>query len=468
MDKKIIAVVGGGITGLSAAYYLQKQIREQELPYEVKLVEASNRLGGRINTVERDGFTIELGPDSLLARKPAAAELVAELGLNDQIVRNGTGQSYILVNNKLHKMPKGAFMGVPKEIAPLLKSKVFSLKGKMRALGDLFIPKSKVDGDQALGAFMRRRFGNEMVDNQIDPLLSGIHSGDIDQMSLKAIYPMFHEVEQKHRSLIKGLQKTLPKAPKQPKGKKPEGMFFSFRTGMETLVTALAEKLEDGTVRLQTAVDHIERKEHGYHLLLGNGEVLKVDAIIMTAPHTQVPRMVSQYGFFKELEDIPATSTANVVMAFDQSAIKKDIDGTGFLVSRSSNYRITACTWTHRKWPTTTPEGKALFRCYVGKPDDQEIVDMTDEEITSIVLEDLNKTMKIKAKPEFTIITRYKNARPQYHVGHLEKVAAVRSQIDQHLPGFILTGSSYDGVGIPDCISHGKNSAADVLDYLAD
>ncbi|WP_067729777.1 protoporphyrinogen oxidase [Oceanobacillus damuensis] len=466
MATKKIVIVGGGITGLSAAYNLQKQISENDLPFEVKLVEASSHLGGKIKSIKRDGFTIELGPDSLLARKPAAVKLVEELGLSDQTVRNGTGQSYILVKNKLHKMPKGTFMGVPKEIRPLLASNVFSSKGKLRALMDLVLPKSKVEGDQSLGMFMRRRFGNDLVDNQIDPLLSGIHSGDIDKMSLKAIYPMFHQVEQKHGSLIKGLQRTLPKASKHSKGKQAESLFFSFEDGMETLVKGLIEKLDDKIISINTAVDHIEKKEHGYHLLLSDGKVYKADAVIMAAPHTAVPGMLSQYDFLKKLYEIPATSTANVVVAFDQAAIKKDIDGTGFLVSRSSNYRITACTWTHRKWPTTTPEGKALFRCYVGRPDDQEIVDLSDEEITDIVLKDMNKTMKIKAKPEFSIITRFKDARPQYHVGHLELVSQVRTNVSKELPGLILTGSSYDGVGIPDCIEHGERSATEVVQFL--
>ncbi|WP_087973339.1 protoporphyrinogen oxidase [Oceanobacillus rekensis] len=467
METKKIVIVGGGITGLSAAYHLQKQVSESNLSYDVKLVEASNRLGGRIQSMHKDGFTIELGPDSLLARKPAAAKLVEELGLSDQIIRNGTGQSYILIKNKLHKMPKGAYMGVPKEIQPLLASNVFSIKGKLRALMDQVIPKSNVKGDQSLGMFMRRRFGNELVDHQIDPLLSGIHSGDIDKMSLKAIYPLFYEAEQKHGSLMKGLQKSLPKVPKKPKAdKKAEGAFMSLEKGLETLVKRLVEKLESNTITINTAVDHIEKKEHGYHLLLSNGEVYKADAVIMAAPHTAVPAMLSQYDFLKTLYDIPATSTANVVMSFNQSDIKKDIDGTGFLVSRDSNYRITACTWTHRKWPSTTPEGKALLRCYVGKPDDQGIVDLSDEEITNIVLKDLNKIMKIKAKPEFSMITRYKNARPQYNVGHLERVAELRANTSKELPGIFLTGSSYDGVGIPDCIEHGEKSATDVLAFL--
>ncbi|OZU87943.1 protoporphyrinogen oxidase [Virgibacillus indicus] len=465
-EMKKIVIVGGGITGLSSAYYLQKEIKENDLPYEVKLVEAGNRLGGKIKTMKRDGFTIEQGPDSFLARKQPAVKLAKELGLSDQLVRNGTGQSYILVNNKLHKMPAGAFMGIPTQVRPFLFSRIFSLQGKLRAGSDFVLPKGKKVSDQSLGGFFRHRFGNELVENLIEPLLSGIYAGDIDDMSLMATFPNFYQLEQEHRSLVKGLQKTMPKQ-KKTKGKKP-GMFFSFKDGLETLVDKIEQDLDEGTVELNTAVDHVEKKDHGYHLLLSNGKVEKADAVIMAAPHYCLAKMFSQYDFFKVFNDVPATSVANVAMAFDKSAIKRDIDGTGFVVSRNSNFRITACTWTHKKWPATTPVGKALIRCYVGRPSDQSVVDLTDEEIKEIVLDDLNKTMNITAEPEFSVISRWKNAMPQYTVGHKERIAKVRNKANEQLPGVFLTGSSFEGIGVPDCIDQGEKAVADVLEFLND
>ncbi|WP_085992778.1 protoporphyrinogen oxidase [Oceanobacillus senegalensis] len=466
MNKRNIVIVGGGITGLSAAYYLQKTMKEKHLPYRIKLVEASDRLGGKIQSIKKDGYTIEKGPDSLLVRKPAAVNLVNELGLEEKVIRNATGQSYILANNKLHKLPKGTFMGIPKEVGPLLSSGLISSKGKLCALRDLFLPKSKPLEDQSLGAFMRHRFGNEIVDSQISPLLSGIHSGDIDDMSLMATYPNFYHLEQKYGSLMKGLQKTMPKSNKK-KMKNKTSMFFSFENGLETLVHRLVEEMDKNIFSVNTAVDHIEKKEQGYHVLLSNGMVEKADAVIIATQHDAVPRMLSQYDFMKKLYDIPAVSSANVVLAFDKSAIKNDIDGTGFQVSRNSDkYRITACTWTNKKWPTTTPKGKVLLRSYVGKPSDQSIVDYSDEEITEIVLKDLKKIMKIKGKPEFSLVTRWRDSRPQYNVGHLELVNSVRQSVGDLLPGLYLVGSSYDGAGIPDCIAKGEQAAADVIEFL--
>lgn len=464
MERANIIIVGGGITGLTAAYYLQQQINEQNLPYNVKLIEASDRLGGKIHTVKKDGFTIERGADSFLARKKPAVDFVEHLGMSDELVRNDTGQSFVLVDKKLHKIPQGSFMGVPTRVGPFVFSSLISPLGKLRAGLDYVIPKGEPQEDQSLGGFFRRRFGNELVENLLEPLLSGIYSGDVDEMSLMATFPNFYEIEQKYGSLIKGLKQTMPEK-KRGTGRRP-GQFFSFKNGFESLVDRLSEQLGKDVVDLNTAVDHIEKKEHGYHLLLSNGKVYKADVVVMATPHRTLPKIFSQYDFFKVLDEMPVTSVANVALAFDESAIKKDMDGTGFVVSRNSDFRITACTWTHRKWPLTTPEGKVLLRAYVGKPSDQEVVNFSDEEITDIVLRDLNKIMKISEQPQFTVVTRWKEMMPQYTVGHKKRIATVKRGVSEHLPGVFLAGSSYEGVGVPDCIRQSEQVVEDVFNYL--
>ncbi|GAB4073925.1 protoporphyrinogen oxidase [Barrientosiimonas marina] len=467
-ETKKILIAGGGITGLTAAYYLQKDIQEKGLPYEVKLVEASSRIGGKIKTTRRNGFIIEQGPDSMLSRKQPGVKLTGELGMRDQVVHNGTGQSYILVKNKLHKMPGGAHMGVPVRIRPFLFSSILPLSGKLRAGMDLVIPKGKT-GDQSLGAFLRRRFGNKLVENTIEPLLSGIYSSNIDDMSIQATFPEFYQLEQNHRSLINGLKKTRPEKAKPPQktNSQNQGAFFSFANGLETLVERLGDVLGD-TISREIGVDHVEKKERGYHVLLSNGEVYQADALIMATPHQTLPKIFSQFSLFEPLRAMPVTSVANVAMAFDKSAIKKDIDGTGFVVSRNSDFRITACTWTHKKWPGAAPDGKALVRCYVGRPDDASIVNKSDEEIKAIVLRDLNKTMDITAEPEFSVVSRWKSIMPQYTVGHTDRIAGVRRAVRRELPGVTLAGSSYDGVGVPDCIDQGEKAANEVLAHLND
>ncbi|MRH44150.1 protoporphyrinogen oxidase [Aquibacillus halophilus] len=464
-EQKQIAIVGGGIAGLTTAYYLQKEINEQQLPYKIKLIEADDKLGGKIETIKQDGFMIERGPDSFLKRKTSAAKLVKEVGLEDELVENATGQSFILVNNKLHKMPSGSFMGIPTEVRPFLFSSLFSTKGKLRAAYDFVLPKGDQVSDQSLGKFFRRRFGDELVENLLEPLLSGIYAGDIDDLSLMSTFPNFYHLEQEHKSLVKGLQATMPKK-KKAKGPKPS-MFFSLKNGLQSLVEAVEDKLEDGVVTKGLTVDHIERKDSNYHLLLGNGEVYKADAVVLATPFFASQRMFSQYEFMDTLKEMKATSVANAALAFDASAIKKDIDGTGFVVSRNSDYRITACTWTHKKWPgTTTPEGKVLLRCYLGRPGDEGVVDLSDQEIIDIALKDLNKTMNITQQPEFSVITRWNDSMPQYSVGHKDRLDELTNSMEKNLPGVYLAGGSYRGIGIPDCIDQGEAAVASVLEYL--
>ncbi|HLS66205.1 MAG TPA: protoporphyrinogen oxidase [Pseudogracilibacillus sp.] len=459
--KKLL-VIGGGITGLAAAYYAKEKIREKNLPYKVKLVEASEKLGGKIETTHRDGFTIERGPDSFLARKQPAVDLIEQLGLQDELVRNATGLSYILVKNKLHKIPPGSFMGVPVEARPFVFSRLFSLRGKLRATGDYIIPKSKEHGDQSLGKFFRRRFGDELVEHLIEPLLSGIYSGDVDEMSLQATFPNFYALEQKHGSLIRGLQKAMPKRSKK---KQQQGAFYALKGGFQSLVDALEKELQHHVTK-GIAVDHIEKKDHYYHVLYSDGTVDKIDTMIVTTPHTSLEHMFSKYDGVKELKTIPTTSVANVALAFDEQSLRKDIDGTGFVVSRKSDFRITACTWTHRKWPHTTPKGQVLLRSYVGGADDREAAYLTDEELVDIVLRDLRKIMNITGSPNFSVITRFQKAMPQYVVGHLERVEKVESYLQENLPGVYLAGASYRGVGVPDCIAQGKKAVTEAISFL--
>ncbi|MBB6454694.1 oxygen-dependent protoporphyrinogen oxidase [Salirhabdus euzebyi] len=458
-----IVIVGGGIAGITAAYYLQQEIKTNNLPYQVLLIEATNELGGKINTLHQDGFTIERGPDSFLARKKSASRLAINVGLEDELVTVSSGQSFILANGSLHKMPQGSFMGIPTRVKPFLFSSLFSVRGKLRAAGDFVLPKSEPKDDQSLGEFFRRRLGDEVVENLIEPLLSGIYAGDIDRLSLMSTFPNFYHLEQKYRSLVKGLNYTMPKS---PSNKPKQGMFLTLKRGLQSLVEAVEDKLDEGTVIKGTAVSHIEKKDDYYDLLLDSGQVVKARTVIMAAPHFVTQKLFSQYDFMKSFKEMPATSVANVAMAFDESDIERDIEGTGFVISRNSDHRITACTWTHKKWPHTTPKGKALLRCYVGRPNDQEVVQLSDDEIEEIVLKDLNKTMNIKAKPQFKVVTRWENAMPQYTVGHKDRLAEIKGQMNSYLPGVFLAGSSFEGIGIPDCIDQGEEAVKLVLDYL--
>ncbi|WP_042455170.1 protoporphyrinogen oxidase [Neobacillus dielmonensis] len=464
-QKQKVVIIGGGISGLTAAYYLQKSISADRLPIEVQLIEASHRLGGKMQTVNRDGFIIERGPDSFLARKTSIIKLAKEVGMEDKLVPNSTGKSFVLVNEELYPIPGGAMMGIPTEIGPFITTGLISIPGKLRAAADLILPRSESGKDQSLGGFFRRRLGDELVDNLIEPLLSGIYAGDIDQLSLQSTFPQFYEVEQKYRSLIMGMKKSAPPKPKVIKENKTGG-FLTFKTGLQSFAEAIEVKLAHQSILKGHRVEKISRVNRQYEIYLNNGEVLAADSIIAATPHKVTQAMFSDYSFFDPFKSVPSTSVATVALAFPEKAIKKDIDGTGFVVSRHNDYSITACTWTHKKWIHSAPKGKVLLRCYVGKAGDETIVDLSDDQIVKIVLDDLKKTMDITMNPDFFIVSRWKNAMPQYTVGHKQRLAKILEQMKKELPGVYLAGSSYGGVGVPDCINQGEAAVKQVLDFL--
>lgn len=456
-----IAILGGGISGLTAAFYLNKAIREEGLPVSFSLIEASDRLGGKIRTEHTNGFVIEQGPDSFLERKQSAAELVKDVGLGEDLVRNRTGQAYVLNDDHLYPIPKKAVMGIPTTLSAFISNDLFSRRAKWRTAADLVLPRTKREDDPSAGNFFKRRFGRETVDRLIEPLLSGIYAGDLDKLSLMATFPQFYKVEQNSRSLMLGLSKDRSKMPVQEKGK-----FLMLKNGLQSLVDQIEAQLPAGSVMKNSAVDQVSKNEKDYTLQMTNGEITKADAVISTVPHYQSKDFLPPYPFLQLLGGAKPTTVATVAMAFPDSAVNLDRDGTGFVISRTAGYTITACTWTHKKWPHTTPPGKVLLRCYVGKAGDEAIVEKSDEEIVKTVLGDLKRVTDISGEPEFFRISRWRQAMPQYIVGHLQWLENLRLQSSRHLPGLFFAGASYEGVGLPDCIDQGKKTVEDTLQFI--
>ncbi len=462
--RKKVAIVGGGITGLAAAFYLH---RDENDTVDFTLFEQSTRLGGKIQTVYHDGFVVERGPDSFVARKRSASKLVTDIGLETELVRNHAGQAYVLNNDRLYPIPGGSIMGIPTEVTPFVKTNLFSLLGKVRAAYDLILPRrSRENEDQSLGHFFRRRLGNEVVENLIEPLLSGIYSSDIDRLSLMATFPQFYEVEREHRSLMLGMKKTTPSPQKRSKDEKKPSAFLTLSNGLESLVKKIEEFLPPESIQKNRGVEKIIKHKDRYDVYVANGEKQTFDAVIITSPHAVIKQILRHYTISDMLKNYSSTSVANVAMAFDVDKVKLSQDGTGFVVSRNANYTITACTWTHHKWPHTTPEGKVLLRAYVGRPGQSEIVEASDEDIIDVVLQDLNKVMFIEGRPDFHVVTRWREAMPQYTVGHKFRIEALKSQVQAELPGVFLAGSSFEGVGIPDCIDQGIEALNQTLTFL--
>lgn len=472
--ERQIAVVGSGITGLAAAHYLREMGKERGLPLRITLIEADNRVGGKIRTLHRDGCVIERGPDSFLARKTPIITLSRELGLIDQLVPvNPAAPARILHRGMLHAMPRGMQLGIPVNIGPFLRSGLISWPGKVRALLDMALPARDGDSDEALGAFLGRRLGHEVVERIAEPLLAGIYAGHLNELSLLATFPQFRQLEKEHGSLIRGMAKTRRK-PQTGDGRSPlpaelaGATFLTYRNGLSTLTDALLERLADARLIQGEGAEQVRREDGEIRIRLTGGEEMSFDATVVAVPNGPAANMLASLGAAADQIRIPYASVANVVLGFRRSdTLGRTNTGSGFVVSRQEGLAITACTVTSEKWPHTTPDDLLLIRCYVGRQGDLRGVTMSDEQLVRAVRHDLHQTLGLAAEPVFAEITRWPEAMPQYGVGHTEKIASFRAALRARMPGVAVTGAGFAGVGLPDCIAQGKQAAEEIIAALA-
>lgn len=486
---KQVVVIGGGITGLTAAYYLRKHAEEQGIPLQIRLVERQSKLGGDIRTEVFDGHVIEKGPDSFLRRKFAAANLCIELGLADDLVGTNPAnkKTYILGQGKLNRIPQGLNLGIPTEFMPFATTPLLSFQAKLRAGLDMLMPRGKVTGDQSLGGFLAKRLGDEVVEKIAEPLLAGIYAGNSRNLSLRATFPQFEELEQKHGSLIRGMlaqarqAKTAQKqdpataasetgVPPSPKQTMPQTAFITLRGGLVQLVDRLAEVLGPDIIHTSTGVKEVTctgEQTSPYRIVLENGNTWEADVVIVTTPTYEAARLLpSSFEAKALLQKVPYVSTATVVTAYNRAEVPFPLDGTGFLVPRTEGRDITACTWTSSKWKHTAPRDKAVIRCYVGRAGDEMIVEESDESILQKVRNDLKVTMGITAAPYYTSITRWRRAMPQYTVGHLDRIEAFKKEAAKRFAGVYFAGSGYTGLGLPDCIKQGQEAAETAAQFV--
>lgn len=471
MEKKKAVVLGGGITGLTAAYYLGKAAKEKGLPLDLTVIERMSRLGGKVMTLRKEGFILERGPDSFLARKPAMLSLIKDLGMEGELVAtNPKGRkAYILHRGRLHPMPKGLNLGVPTEVWPFLTTQLVSPLGKIRASFDLLLPRRKMTEDESLGDFLERRLGGEVLYHIAEPLLAGIYAGDTHSLSVEATFPQFKEMERRHRSLILGMMLGKKKVPPKEMEGLPEvakrTVFLSFSKGLLSLIERLEEEIE-GRILTEVGANRIERRQGSYAVTLGTGEILNADLLILALPAPTISTLFTDVTIGERLKRIKFVSVANVILAYEESQVPFDLNGSGFLVPRTEGRTITACTWVSSKWPHTTPPGKVLLRLYVGRSEQEEWRHYDDEELLRRVKQDLKETMNITAPPLFHEITRLPNSMPQYPVGHLQNVKTIEEELTRHYPGVFVAGSSFHGVGMPDCVRQGKEAAEQGIQYL--
>lgn len=472
--RKRVVVVGGGISGLSAAFYALRALAARQVEADISIVEKSDMFGGKIRTFHRDGFVIEQGPDSFLARKLPMIELTRDLGLEREVtgLNPQANKTYIVHKGKLHRMPRGLSLGVPTEIKPFIRTKLISPLGKARAAMDYVLPRRKETGDESVGDFFERRLGKEVLANIAEPILAGIYAGDTHNLSLEATFPQFHQIERKYGSLIKGMAagKLNPPAPSRLVEAIPykdrSSVFLTYRKGLVTVLEGLRNALHD-TTDIKAEVTGLARDGDTYVLELADGEALEADAVILALPAFAMAPLLADIPEAGWLGAMEYVSVANVVLAYDRDGLEHPLDGSGFVIPRTEGRFITACTWTSSKWLHTAPEGKALVRCYVGRAGDQEWTKLTDDEIVERVRRDVYELMGLRKEPLFVEVTRLNRSMPQYTVGHMERVRALKERLAEVLPGTFVTGAAFEGVGIPDCVRQAKDAAEAAASYMA-
>jgi len=447
-DSVDVAIVGGGIAGLSAAWELQKR------GVSACVLEAASRAGGVILTERFDGWTIDAGPDSILVQKPAAVSLCRELGIGERLHATLTPRTaYVLRDGRLHPLIEGSALGFPIRLWPLVASSLFSAAGKARMAMEALLPRRPSDGDESLASFVRRRFGDEAVDDLAEPLLAGIHAGDVDRLSAQALFPRLIEVERTHGSVIRGFR-ALRVAPSS------QGAFVSLPRGMAELVDVLIAALTAGTVRLASRVSEL-RRANGFRLDTPAGTV-NARAVILGVPAYAAAALLRSVDTTLAglCETIPYASTGTVAFGFRREQIDHPLEGSGFVVPRVERSPLLASTWVTSKWPGRAPDGHVLLRAFLGGGRDPHRLDRSDAELVEVAHEELAALLGIQGAPVFAPrVYRWGRQSPQYEVGHHDRVRAIEQRLSA-VPGLFVTGSGFRAIGIPDCVQDGRSQAA--------
>ena len=470
--RKHAIVIGGGITGLAAGYRLQREAAQRDIPLDVTLLEASTRVGGIIKTTHRDGFLIEHGPDAFISTKPWAKALCEELGIADKLI--GTNpkvrRSFVTQNGTLHPVPEGFYMMAPSAFLPFLKSPIFSWRGKLRMALDLFIARRSSDTDESVADFVRRRLGTEAFERMAQPMIGGIYTSDAENLSLKATFPRFLEMEKAHGSIIKALwaqkrksqQTTTSNLTRDTSGPR-YSLFLSFAAGMQTLTDTLAQTLS-ACIRLRARVKTIQQSENGteWRVLLEDGEILEAALLCIALPAHQTGKILAEVSptLAKRLTAIPYASSATVNMAFRREDVTHPLNGMGFVVPATEQLSLIGCSFSSVKFENRAPTEYVLLRAFVGGTNNA-----NENKLTASALADIGKLLGIKKAPFFSIVSQHSHTMAQYLVGHQKLVTEIEA-LAKSLPGVALAGNAYHGIGIPDCIHSGEQAALALLDSL--
>ena len=465
-----LVIVGGGIAGLATAYAMRQAAEEHGLPVKVTLIERESRPGGKIVTDTSSGFVIEGGPDSFITQKPWALQLCRELGLEERLVGTNDARRavYVLRGGKLRKMPDGMLLIVPTRFMPFVTSDLISWPGKVRMGLDLFIRPRRDHSDESLADFIRRRLGREALEVLAEPMMAGIHVSDAERLSLQATFPRFVDIERQYGSLTRGMiaARRASASHTNGRGASKTTLFMTLQGGLQELVGAL-ERVIQGEIRCNTNATRLEPLPGGgYRVTLDDGAALEAGAVVLATPAFVSAELLRDLApqLAGRLDAIRYISTATVSLGYAAGEFAHPLDGFGFVVPRSEPTRLLACTWTSTKFSHRALPGTVLLRAFVGGPFAEELVEMDDEALIGLARQELRSILGVSAVPQVARVYRWRRSNPQYDVGHLERTTEIEGLCP---PGLYLTGSAYRGVGIPDCVRQGRDTARAVVLYMA-
>jgi oxygen-dependent protoporphyrinogen oxidase len=473
--RRRVAVAGGGIAGLAAAYEIGRGARAAGLPVDGRLFEAGADLGGVIRTERVEGFLLDTGPDSLFKGKPAAAELAREIGLGGEILEASRQELPTLIysRGRLRPLPAGLEMLAPSRIAPFLLSGLISPAGKLRMALEPLVPARRDGADESVAGFVRRRLGDEAARKVAGPLLAGIHAGDPERLSIWSTFPRLAELERDHGSLAAGMRALAAgdagrARVRDPRAGPPAPPFVTFRSGIRAIVEGLARSIESVTLSTGSPVARLEIAGRGYRIVTGQGEAWEAAAVVLALPAPAAAALLRPIApsAASELEAVRYVSTATVFLAFDAAAVAGTIPrATGFLIPASERRRIFGCTFVSNKFEGRAPAGRVLVRAFAGGALDEAAAALPDDRLIALVRGELKEILGLAAEPVLARVCRWEKANPQYEVGHGRKVEAVDTILAAH-PGLFVTGSGLRGVGIPDGVALGRAAGRAVLEYL--
>lgn len=458
-----VTVLGGGIAGLTASYYLLQHSNN----IKVTLIEAESNLGGKISTASFGGIPLDIGPDAFLGRASQVVRLCTDLGLQDDLIAPEAMNTRIWIRGKLRPLPEGMYMGMPTEIFPLVSSGIVSPLGVARAGLDLILPSFFDEQDQSVTQSLLPRLGREMVEHLVEPLVSGIHAGRADQLSILSVAPQIANMLKGHRSITSGAIAARKIKSKQQAAETPA--LLSLRGGLQKLVARLQEKLSNANILLDTKALKLLGADRGYRLLCDRGQEMTADAVVMALPASAASLILQEItpDISSLLSEIQYASVAIAVLGYHPDSISASLAGNGFLVPRVNRKLMTACTWSTSKWPHLRESGLIIFRCSIGRMGDNQVLQLSNEEILSHLKQELHESLGISAEPQEILIKRWPDAFPQHIVGHKARMDKMTTLFNSLLPGIEVAGASYHGLGLASCVQQGETAARHITQLLS-